>query len=329
MAQSNYDLLTGISEGKLNEIVAFVFSKPHVRTDVFQGSDSGEQMGQPYRIDWQILTAPRFSLAPPSEHDWTIALHADGTPLPRRDDAFLVEVDRMHIKVAAFGKSNDTTFPVRTIATVAGAGGRLRISTLGIIVDLSGADQMARFVIRSAVIPQVMAALDRTLSGIELPELHFSGQSFTPPVVEARDGYLLTAFNLTKDGAPAIGDAPVESGPFFARMSRELMQRVVDHEVNSGIRGKTFTQTGREAGGGFAAQYSVWGRIDSLSVSTTTDPRQLTAKAGLSMSASAGIDLPVGQVIDALGNVGKEIGKGFEKAGKAIINPDTWNPTKW
>ena len=329
MSQPNYDLLTGISEGKLNELIAFVFAKPNIRASAFRGSDSGEYMDQSFKLDWQIETAPRLSLAPPSGNDWAVALHRDASPLPPRSGAFKVSIDRMQISVDALGTSMNTNFPLQAIATVAGSGRRLSISALGIIVDLRRADDLARYVITSSVIPQVLDALDKTLNGIRLPQFSFSGQSFTPPVVEARDGYILSAFNLTKDGTPAIGNAPVEGGPFFARVSRELMQRVTDYEVNNNIRGKSFSKNGREAGGGFAASYSVWGKVDHLSVATMPDPRQMRATAGLSMSASAGIDLPVGVVIDALGNVGKEIGKGVEKVGKAIINPDTWNPTKW
>lgn len=329
MSKGNYDLLTGFNQDKLNQIIAKVYSTPNLKSTLFTGSEFGSEMGVSYTLNWAVEAAPTVSLTSPTSDNWANAIGVNGVSVAAKEGAFLVNLSTLKINIDAGDQKLDTTIPVQAIALAGNSGANLQITTLGVIIDLSKASTLDKAIITSALVPAVLKMLNKSLSGIEIPQLSFSGVTLTAPVVEAKDGYILAAFNLTKDGAPSIGTVPAQNTPFFAIVSRELAQFVSDYQVQTNIQGQKFDQSGKESGGGFSAEYAVHGQIKSIRVAVTSDPIVMQASASLAMSASAGVSTPVGYVIDAAGNVVKEVGKVVEDVGKAIINPDTWNPAKW
>jgi hypothetical protein len=315
---SSYDLLIGVGEERLNAILAQVYASDQLRRSLFSGSQSGAFTGLEYRVDWSVGVAPTISLKAPTQDEWSAAIKGGGAPAAPQSGAFLVNLSSLSIKLQATGESLDTTVPVRAICTVAAGGGALSISALAVIVNLNAASDLDRYLIESVMVPTILDMLNKTLSGISIPQVNVMGMALTPPVVGIMNGYLLTAFNLVNSGTPSPDGAAIPGDPFFILLSRQLVQSAVDFQVRSNLQGKTFDQSGSEGGGGFSAEYSVHGRIDGITAATTSNPTALRANASLSMSASAGITTPVGVVVRTIEDIGKK-----------IIDPDTWNPTKW
>jgi hypothetical protein len=315
---SRYDLLIGLNEARLNAILGQVYASPQLRQSLFSGTQSGDFSDIKYRVDWSVGAAPSISLRAPTQDEWNAAIKSGGAPAAPLAGAFLVNISSLSVKLDATGESLNTTVPVNAICTVAAAGGTLSISALAVIVNVSAASDLDRYLIENVMVPEILNVVTKMLSGISIPQVNIMGMSLTPPVVGIANGYLLTAFTLAQSGAPSTDGAAIPGDPFFILLSQQLVQSAVDFQVRSNLQGKTFDQSGSEGGGGFSAEYSVHGRIDGISATTTGNPTSLHANASLSMSASAGITTPAGVVISAL-----------EEAGKKIIDPDTWNPTKW
>jgi hypothetical protein len=326
---SNYDLLIGLNQDRLNLITQQAYSSDTLKKTLFLGGESGQYSGMNYTLNWVIDSPPALSLRSPTSDEWQKAIKEDGKSVAPQSDAFIVDIQKLSLKLNTNTQNLDTIIPVQAICTTRASSTSLSINALAVIVNLSQSTELDRFVISKVLIPGLLRVLNKTLAGIQLPQLSFSGISLTPPVVEIKNGYLLAAFNLLKDGTPSIGDAPIPNDPFFSLLSNELVQSVVSYEVRNNIQGREFNRSGSEGAAGFSANYHVWGKITGLSVSTTSDPVKLHADASIDMSASAGIDTPVGDVVDVVEDAGKAVGKVAEDVGKAIINPDTWNPSKW
>ncbi|WP_424101143.1 hypothetical protein [Moorena producens] len=317
---SNYDLLVGLNQDKLNLITQQAYSSDTLKKSLFVGGESGQYSGMNYTLNWVIGSPPTLSLRSPTSAEWQKALKEDGKTVAPQSGAFIVDIQKLSLKLNTDPNNQnlDTTIPVQAICTARASGSALTIKALAVIVNLSGSTELDRFVISKVLIPGLLRVLNKTLAGIQLPQLSFSGISLTPPVVDIKNQYLLAGFNLVKDGTPSIGNAKIPSDPFFLLLSNELVQSVVSYEVRNNIQGQEFNQSGSEGAAGFSANYHVWGKIRGLSVSTTSNPVKLHADASIDMSASAGIDTPLGDVID----VAKDVGD-------VITNPDTWNPSKW
>ena len=316
---SAYDLLIGINEGRLDVIMSQVYASPALRKSLFSGTQTGSYTGINFTVTWSLGAAPTISLRSPTPTEWTESIQAGGSPVAPQSGAFIVNLSSLSVKLVASGETVDTTVPVKAICTVATHGSALSIAALSVIVNLSNSSPLDKYMISNVLVPNILAMLSKALSAIHIPNLSFAGISLTPPVVEILNGYLLTAFNLVQDGTPSIGSVPIPTGdPFFALLSRQLTQSVVDYEVRTNLQGQQFHKNGSEGGGGFSADYSAVGAIASISASTTSNPQKLHVNVSLNMSASAGISTPIDAIIG-----------GLETAGKAIINPDTWNPTKW
>ncbi|MDJ0676700.1 MAG: hypothetical protein QNJ36_15200 [Calothrix sp. MO_167.B42] len=319
---SNYDLLVGLNQDRLNLISQQVYSSDTLKQSLFVGGESGQYSGMSYTLNWVIASPLTLSLRSPTSDEWQKTIKEDGNRVAPQSGAFIVDIQKLSLKLntSADTQDLDTTIPVQAICTARASGNSLTINALAVIVNLSQSTELDRFVISKVLIPALLRVLNKTLAGIQLPQLSFSGISLTPPIIEIKNGYLLAAFNLLKDGTPSIGDAQIPSDPFFSLVSHELLQSVVRHQVHNNIQGQEFNQSGSEGVVGFSANYHVWGKIRGLSVSTTSNPLKLHANASIDMSASAGIDTPVGVVVDAIEDAGKAVSKAAEDVVKVIIN---------
>lgn len=326
---SNYDLLVGLNQDRLNLITQQAYSSDSLKQSLFSGGESGSYSGISYSLNWQVGSAPELSLREPTSDEWGQAIKEDGKTIAPQTGAFMVDIQKLSLKLKTDTENLDTTIPVQAICTAGTHGNSLVISALAVIVNLSNASDLDRFVISKVLIPGILKMLNQTLSGLQIPSISFGGISLTPPVVELKDKYLLAAFNLVKDGTPSIGNAQIPSDSFFALLSNELVQSAVDYEVRTNIQGQQFNKSGSEGAAGFSASYHAWGKINGLSLKTTSNPVQLTADASISMSASAGIDTPLSFITKPISDAANTVADGVETAAKAIVNPDTWNPSKW
>lgn len=308
---SNYDALIGVNEARLNGILAQVFASPQLRQSVFIGGQAGNYSGVDFRVNWTLNAAPTLSLRPPTLQEWQASIKGGGSPATPQAGAFIVNLSSLTVKLDATGQTLDTTVPVTAICTIAISGTTISFTALGIIVNLSQASDLDKYMISNVLVPEILAMLTKALSGVAIPKINIAGIPLTPPVVGITHGYLLTAFNLGQFGTPSVENVAIPGDPFFALLSQRMLQTAVDFEVRSNLQGKTFDKSGSEGGGGFSAGYSVHGEIQRIAVSVTPNPTVLHANVSLGMSASAGINTPVGEIINK------------------IIDPDTWNPTKW
>jgi hypothetical protein len=298
----NYDLLVGLNGDQLNLITNKVYAS---QSQLFSGNNSGNWNSVQYTVNWSIGAAPTVVLRAPTAAEWSSAIKKDGSvAAPQGSGAFIVNLSNVNVQISAAGQTPSLANNAAIICTVVSQNGALSFNPLAVVVNLSQQTPFDQFVLSSILIPGLLNAVGGSVVGIQLPQLAPAGIAFTPPAVDVSGGYLVAAFNMTSSGAPSVPQDQPPGDPFFALLSPGLVQAAVSFEVQTNVQGQQFNKSGSQGAGGFNANYSVWGKIDGLAVSTTADPLTLSAAASIEMSASAGIDLGfLGPIVSVPGTV--------------------------
>lgn len=317
----SYDLLVGMNAGKLNQAISQIYTNNNIRQNLFKGSQSGNYSGTAYSLNWDVQSAPQVELRPPTADEWSNSIKGDGTVAAPSDNAFIVNLPQLAIDLQA-NPPLKTTVPVKAICVAKAQGSSLSITSLAVIINISGASDFDKYLIRYILVPAVLNVVNKTLRGLNIPAPSFGGISLTPPAVNVQNGYLLMSFNLVQSGAPSFG-GNIPNDPFFILMSPQLCQFAANYGVKNLVQGKNFSSGGSKGGGGFSASYSVVAVVNNASVSTTPDPTTLNAGISLSMSASAGIDLPLNYIIQG----GQVVVNAIVDAGKTVVH--VLNPSNW
>lgn len=321
----SYDLLVGLSAPKLDQAIAQVYGNASLRESLFKGSKSVNLGGSNISVAWDVQSAPAFQLSPPSADEWKIAVKGDGSKAPPQNDAFMVNLAKLKLQITASAGNLDTTIPVKIICTADSSTGRILLKALAVIVNLSDASDTDKFIIRSILIPGLLDTANKSLNGFNIPSPSIPGISLTPPVADVQNNHLLVAFNLLKDGTPNLSGVNLPDDSFFILMSPELTNYAINYVVKNNVQGKSFSKSGSVGGGGFSANYNATGRINSIGLNQISDPTRLKANISLGLNAGAGIDTPVGYIIKG----GEIVYEGVKDVVEKILDPDTWNPTKW
>lgn len=322
---SNCDLVIGLSAAKLDQVVRQIYSNPHLRESVFAGSKSATYAKVNATISWEAQSPPTVELRAPTPGEWKGAIKENGNPAPPCDGAFIVNLSKLSLKVDASPEKLDTTVPLSVICAAQSSGERLSLTAIAVRVNLSNATPLDKFLIERVLVPGILGMVNKSLGGLKIAAPTFGGVTFTAGTVVVASDHLLLGFNLAQRGAPALEGVQVPGDPFFVLMSPALLKVAVDYEVQKNLQGQPFNKHGSAGGGGFSGNYDASGSIREISVTPTGSPITFHAQTSLSLTASAGIDLPGGFIIDA----GKVVANTAEKVVEKIIDPDTWNPSKW
>lgn len=321
------DLIIGMNAVRLNEAIAQLHRNNSIRNRLFKNGQSGNFSGLPYKGTWDVQAAPTIELRPPTNAEWGKSIRADGSKGVPTDNAFITNLSKLAVSLTTAGETKNSVLPVKAICTANVVRGKVTLTTHSIIVNTSGLSPIDEFFIIGILVPQVLAAVNATLSGVKIPAPRFMGVSLTHPAVDIVNSRLIVAFNMIQHSQPIVQGPFPNSHPFFILTSRALNQAVVNYVVSRNIQGKSFKKRGSEGAAGFSATYEARGKVQGIKVSTTNVPTRLKTNVDLRMSASAGINTPVGMVINAAGNVVKDVADAIVDAGEKVIN--VFNPSKW
>jgi len=72
---STFDVAFGMDASTFNKGILQLFAKPEVRNKLFKGSKSQPTVLGTVTLSWDILDAPNFILAPPTDSQWNERTH--------------------------------------------------------------------------------------------------------------------------------------------------------------------------------------------------------------------------------------------------------------
>ena len=317
------DLLIGLQANKLNAALAQVFRNPALSDKIFGGVQSGDFEGVPYTVSYKLHAAPVLELRSPTADEWNKSIKEGGNPGIPVANAFIVDLPSLNGSFESGGQTKQSDFAIKAICNASNNGGKPVLTAYSVVVDLSGLSPIDKFVTIQFLIPKILSAVNETLAGLTIPVPSFAGVSLTPPSVAIINGTLLIAFNMVNNAQPNLQGYPVPGNPFFVLGSQALVQAAANYVVTHNIQGQSFHKSGNEGSAGFSAGYNVNGTVNHVLVQTSGNPVMLHATVDLGLSASAGIDTPLGYIVQG----GEVIWNGIKSAGEAVGN--ALNPTKW
>jgi hypothetical protein len=319
---SNYDVAISIDQATLNRVIATAFGRQSLRSKLFSGRQTITFQGVQVTVGWEVQQVPTLSLTPPSTQQWQNAIKQDGGAAQPMQNAFVVNIPQLKVTMEnTSGKIEEATTSVEAICTISinALNNKLSLDPVALVVDLSQASAFDKVIYRTFLIPQVLHMADSLLSDEQFPDIDFKGIRFGPAVLIVGTGRIVAIANL--QGKPAPSAPPADSfpdGPLYILLSREAMQQVVSRGTQD-LRGKRVSASGSRDFTVGKANYNVSLQFDSVSASLTNDLTVVNASLGVSVSASAGVD-----VVSAIGgtivNAAKTVGDGVVSAGKAVAD---------
>ena len=319
----NIDLLIGLRADKLNAALAQAFKNPSVAEKIFSGAQTGSFEGVSYTASYKLNTAPLIDLRPPTPDEWKNSIKEGGNPGSPVANAFIVELPALAGSFSSAGVSKNSVFALKAICNASNSGGKVVLRAYSVVIDLSHLSPIDKFATIKFLVPKILSAVNATLSGVAFPIPSFAGISLTPPAVAIESGVLLIAFNMVNHPMSGLQGIQTPNHPLFVLASPGLVQTAASYMVTHNIQGQSFNKSGSQGGGGFSAGYEVSGSVRGIHVQTTVNPMLFHATVDLGLTASAGIDTPLGYVVKG----GQLIYEGLKTVGETVGN--AMNPTNW
>ena len=310
---STFDVAICLGQQSLTTITAALYKRPNLRARLFRGCHSAPVEGIQANVTWDVQQPPKFNLNPPPPNLWANAIAANGVKAPPSANAFVVTLPALNVSLGSAGAPPvATTTSVDVICSIALSGRTVTLSPVGVVVDLSHATPTDQIIYKAILIPQLLAQIATLLSGQHIPKIDFQGLSFGNATLLVEGGRVVGAAFL--EGRPGVPDAAslrsAPPGEFYVLLGGDALQHVVQSGVQP-LRGKTESVHGSASFGIGNASYSASLRLDSLNAQVKT-PTTLRVQAGVTLAASAGID-----VLPAIMN---QIAHGVTDAAKAVAN---------
>ncbi len=315
---SNFDIGICIDQTTLSGVIAALYARPSLKSQLFSGRQTIAIMGVNLTVGWDVQQAPTVSLNPPSAQQWQNAVKSDGSVPQPVENAFLVQFSQVRVeKQPDSGGAMATTTSFAAICTVSLTNNALTITPMAVVIDLSQASEFDQVMYRMLIIPRVLNLVGTVLSGQQLPDIDFQGTRFGAAVLTVGNGQLTVVANLAGQPAPAA-PAPdrLPGGPFSILLSPQAMQQIANRGTRD-LQGKTTGTSGSQSFGIGTANYRANVRLDHVSATVSPgDPTTVNAAVGVAVSASAGVDI-LGVVGDAVEQGAEAVGGGVVTAAKA------------
>lgn len=314
---SAFDVAICMDQSTLQRIIAALYAQPGFRQDLFSGGGSVTVAGVPLSVAYDVLAAPTVTLEAPTAAQWQSAIQADGTQAQPTGNAMVLHLPQVRVtRSPGSPQAASTVVAFDAIAVVSLSAGQLRISPVGVCIDLSSASTTDQTLFRGLIIPRILTQIGALLAAESVPNISLQGARFGDAVLVLGSGRLAAVANLQGRPAPAApSPQSLPPVPFCVLLSQTAMQAVAA-TATAGLRGKQLEQSGSASFGIGTAQYTARLSVDSLSVSVQS-PTTVQANAGLSASASASVDV-VGAIWDQITGAASTVASGLETAGNAI-----------
>lgn len=292
------DLLISLNDDKLNQCLLKLFNNPAITETIFKGSVTDSFENIQFTIDWEVKESPRFALRRPYDQEWINAIKRDGAVALPVDDSFIILLPALFIRFYDGTETRSTQFPLIIIGHIANDGSGILLSAEAVSIDLSGLSEMDQYAAREVFIPEILAAVNKAVAGLNIPAPSFEGVTLTPPRAEISNRNLVVAFNLIDKGQPELNHFPVPDKPFFIMASQELLRIAANYVVTTKVQGQTFKKSDRIGGSVASAEYNINAYIDRIHIEPTGNPTVLHTIAGMRADARAAVTFDPSDLIN-------------------------------
>lgn len=298
---ANADLVVGLQAGRLNSAIAQVYARPDIKSRLFRGSGDMSRDGVSVKVAWELSSAPQLAFRAPTTAEWNVSVAANGRKPRQISDTFIVTLPNLKIKFTDRVSSKNRNVSLRLICRAKTLHRSASLEALAVIVDKNNFSDWDNFFWTMKVFPQIIKDGNTILSGFRIPAPSIPGVSLTAPTVDIVGNALVLSFNLSNQGQASIAGLSIPNKSFFTLLSQELAQRAINHVVTKDIQGESFSKSGNGPSFlGFKGGYRANARVDRINVKTTNNPLRLNCGVEIGMSASASVDTPVDEIVDAI-----------------------------
>lgn len=308
---SNFDFAAGLTNGPLNDGSAKLFANADIKAKYFQGTYTKQDptLGTVTLI-YNVLAAPTFVLAPPSDVQWQNSVKASGVTTKPTVNIFQVHFSNISGS-AQIGSSTPVAGQgaLDVFSVVSVTDGKLTLTPIAVLIDESSFTAWDKFIVNQLLIPKALEIASGLLKGYQLPTLPtIAGITFSPLAVYIDSSILLLGATIsTNPNAIDLSGYTWPTDSYFALLGQNLLNTAIQQESKQYV-GKT--QTGDSSYGNIAfkasADYSV--TLNSISATIKTDdPTSINLSVGADLSAHGGISgiiptllCPIGTALNAI-----------------------------
>lgn len=299
-----FDVAVGVSQQQLDLCSTQIFVKI---PDLFQGSGTATQFPG-ITMNWAATAAPTFNLSP------------DKAPAAAGNAAFKVIFPNLKITLQRASKEQTVLNlqDVKLACQLSVSGNNLTLTAISATFTPQS-DPLNQIFVGKVVIPQLIAAANKGLTGLSIPPPDMPGISLSPIAATVAGGAIIAVTNLSSKGPAVIPDRyPWPDTNFFALLSQDAMQA-----VTTAALGATKNYSGgSSSGSGWAgADYHYSINITNPLISLQGDT--LIVKFGINGNVGAKVSflwIPIGLNYDVYGGPAPEATCQLVPAGSNSLN---------
>lgn len=293
---SQFDVAVGMDATTLNQGVSGLYANSQARADLFKGSQTGTLGTAPYTADWDIQTAPTFTLAPPTATQWNNSINSQGqhptTPVPTENFFQLVFPQFYGSYTLGTAAPVSGTTEVIVFAQMTISGSTLSLAPLAVWLDETKMTGWDQFILNQVILTQVLQKADTMLSGLHIPPLSFAlagaNLQLTPPQGTISGGWLILAASLQTKGTVDITGVTWPQQSLFVLLSSDVINQVASG-LGGQLAGKQFSDDGSKNGGKYSYNATLE-RLDGIQADAT-DLTKINAQALFSFQANVAYNL--------------------------------------
>jgi len=301
---SNYDVAIGLNNEPLDQAARALFDNPDANKKIFRDTIKQKLDGVgEITLQYQAMAAPSFTLAPPTDDQWSRSIKAAGVTDKPSGNAFTLYFPILTASAQIdSGDPLTGTGELNIFSVIVQSGNKLSLVPKAVLINESSFSEWDAFIVNLDMATKI-------LSGYDIPQIPaISGTSFNTPAVAIDNNLLLLATTQTiNTGAIDISGVTWPGKPYFVLFSQSLMNTLMN---NFSQQFKGLQKNGSEEKGNIAAKAHIeWKAVlKNVSASVKPDnPAQAILSVDAELSAVGGVNgivptllCPVGTALNAL-----------------------------
>lgn len=327
---TNFDVAVGVNDQQLNACSRALFTAiPHL----FEGAGTDSQYPG-ISMTWHAGQAPVFNLSPTVS---TVTALQNKAKIEALAEHSLLLDEAGLRNTLTTAPAFDVNFPSLNITLTQGDNEQTQLDldvTLSCLLSVSGndvklaasdasfkplPDPMQNFFANNLVVPQLLAAANKALTGLSIPPPDMPGIQLSPIVATIQDNTIIALTNLLENGQATIPSGyQWPSSNFFALLSQQALQAVTNAAI-----GQTKTYSGKgnvgSSVGGADYHYSIDLKDPTVKISGS----DLEINFGVKGNVGAKVTIlwvPIGVNYDVEGQPSPEAKAKLEPAGQNKMN---------
>lgn len=308
---STYDIAAGASPAGLNALVGQLFANPAAKKGLFSGTvtQNVDTLGS-VKVTYDITAAPTFVLTPPTPQQWK-GVQPPNLPLPNVNAFQLVLSNVAGTAAIAGAPPLAAHGAVTAFGTVSTQGGAVSLTVVAILLDESSFSGWDKLIVNAILIPALLTALNKLVSGLPLPKPPgLAGLQFQPLTLAVMPQGIAIATSFSDGPAPNLSGFTAPAPNLYAVTKLTAINRLLAAEIKG-----PFSDEGSKGPSGWKAS----GRV------SVNDPKLTISIGGALTLNVSGTFQAYGELSGAGVGVTKAVLCPIGAAADAIANPSNWD----